>query len=91
MKIIKQPQFNPCACKVCGTVFQPDADDVDYHLVPTGEPPIIVTHCPICKRGCNVSVKKEQVSTPEVCVSCGEVIPEGQQVCPICLEERSNR
>lgn len=58
MKIIKAPEFNVCECKICGTVFQPEAEDgFQYNSDYLGEINIYV-RCPVCSRLVEVTVKK---------------------------------
>jgi len=55
-----------------------------------------------CKKSCKgvfslkIQEKKIRIATVDRCVMCGEIIPEGQQVCGLCkhkteLEETINR
>ena len=58
MRIITAPEFNVCECKICGTVFQPEAEDgVHYNSNYLDEINPFV-RCPVCSRLVEVTVKK---------------------------------
>ena len=89
MKIFKQPTFKICNCEKCGTVFQPEASDtLEYRfLPPLGETYEVYTRCPTCEWYCEVTPIGERLTEQNACVTCGDVIPEGRQVCPKCEKQ----
>ena len=83
MKIVKKPKIPVQVCTKCGCVIQIKTKDLtlDY----AGETKTYFK-CPICwtKNAVKFNETKEYGDNVDRCISCGEVIPEGRQVCLKC-------
>lgn len=87
MKIIKLSSYKVIECE-CGTVFQPEWGD-EFYFADLGFVGVFARiRCPLCRRLCIAEIEKEKATPPEKCVVCGDIIPEGRQVCPNCEKER---
>lgn len=89
MKILKLAVFKARECYACGTMFQAEAgDEIEHRFYAFLGKDAHFAKCPVCGACCEIEIEKEQVTPPEKCVSCGDIIPEGRQVCPNCLNAK---
>ena len=77
-------------CKDCDRLFPvEDADKIyvdqgEYFGFPAHEPTLL---CPYCKSD---DIEHWDEDNVDVCICCGEPIPEGRQVCPDCECKNEN-